>query len=94
VFKIYAMETSLIHCIEAEIETSVLAFRDFPDYPSYSTPVYFQSDWLNEFWDSRTDCSDDYRFVYIGPKGSWYSIFSIIVMSNSAGLFKFCICCS
>ena len=50
----------------------MFGFRDFPDYPFYSTPVYFQSDWLNEFWDSRTDCLDDYRFVYIGPRGSWY----------------------
>jgi len=55
-------------------EMFAYAFRDFPDYSSYSTPVFFQSDWLNEFWDSRTDCSDDYRFVYIGPKGSWYCI--------------------
>jgi len=58
----------------ADAEMSLFGFRDFPDYPFYSTPIYFQSDWLNEFWDSRTDCADDYRFVYIGPKGSWYNI--------------------
>jgi len=64
-----------------DAEMSLFCFRDFPDYPFYSTPTYFQSDWLNEFWDSRMDCSDDYRFVYIGPKGSWYNIFWKIVMS-------------
>ncbi|NXT61896.1 JMJD4 protein, partial [Chaetops frenatus] len=33
----------------------------------YSTPVYFSSDWLNEYWDSVG--LDDFRFVYMGPKG-------------------------
>ncbi|XP_021341709.1 uncharacterized protein LOC110442430 isoform X2 [Mizuhopecten yessoensis] len=45
--------------------------KAFPSYQAYSTPVYFLSDWMNEFWDSRTDSHDDYRFVYMGPKGSW-----------------------
>ncbi|XP_064598247.1 2-oxoglutarate and iron-dependent oxygenase JMJD4-like isoform X2 [Liolophura sinensis] len=45
--------------------------RDFPGYPAYTTPNYFNSDWLNEFWDRRSDEVDDYRFVYMGPKGSW-----------------------
>jgi len=43
--------------------------RAFPDYHAYTTPVYFTSDWLNEFWDTLPE--DDYRFVYMGPKGSW-----------------------
>ncbi|ESO86531.1 hypothetical protein LOTGIDRAFT_128855, partial [Lottia gigantea] len=45
---------------------------DCPENKAYETPVYFKSDWLNEYWDVRggTD-HDDYRFVYIGPKGSW-----------------------
>ena len=40
---------------------------------AYRTPHYFCSDWLNEWWENRTDCEqeNDYRFVYIGPKGSW-----------------------
>ena len=46
--------------------------RAFPSYKAYETPVYFKSDWLNEFWDKRSDVSDDYRFVYMGPKGSWW----------------------
>nr|XP_022326185.1 jmjC domain-containing protein 4-like isoform X1 [Crassostrea virginica] len=44
--------------------------RDFPNYKAYETPCVFTSDWLNEFWDSKAD-NDDYRFVYMGPKGSW-----------------------
>lgn len=54
--------------------TNILFFfllRAFPVYKAYETPVYFKSDWLNEFWDQRSDLADDYRFVYMGPKGSW-----------------------
>lgn len=41
-----------------------------PKYDFYETPIYFVSDWLNEYLiDSGLD---DYRFVYMGPKGSWY----------------------
>ncbi|XP_064483350.1 2-oxoglutarate and iron-dependent oxygenase JMJD4-like [Ornithodoros turicata] len=45
--------------------------KDFPVYHAYNTPTFFTSDWLNEFWMQRTDLNDDYRFVYMGPKGSW-----------------------
>lgn len=47
--------------------------RDFPEHNVYTTPVYFTSDWLNEYWDTLE--VDDYRFVYMGPKGSWYDFF-------------------
>jgi hypothetical protein len=50
----------------------VFFLRAFPEYKAYETPKYFKSDWLNEYWDQCNDSSDDYRFVYIGPKGSWY----------------------
>ena len=59
-------------------------------YTAYSTPPFFSSDWLNEWWeggkgmggdsrlenveedsDRRRDEGNDYRFLYIGPKGSW-----------------------
>lgn len=47
--------------------------RDFPSYGAYTIPQYFTSDWLNEFWENRGDfySDDDYRFVYVGSKGSW-----------------------
>lgn len=45
-------------------------FKTFPDSSAvYETPIYFAVDWLNEHWILEKD--DDYRFVYIGPKGSW-----------------------
>lgn len=43
--------------------------RSQPDYHFYTTPVYFASDWLNEYCKEK-NC-DDYRFVYMGPKGTW-----------------------
>jgi len=39
------------------------------DEPFYEVPFYFSSDWLNEYFDYLN--TDDYRFVYIGVKGSW-----------------------
>lgn len=39
------------------------------DYKFYKTPVYFASDWLNEYCEEKR--TDDYRFVYMGPKGTW-----------------------
>lgn len=47
-----------------------VCFRSFPEHNNYKTPIYFSSDWLNEYWDTIE--VDDYRFVYMGPKGSWY----------------------
>lgn len=43
--------------------------REQPEYKFYETPKYFASDWLNEYC-IETNC-DDYRFVYMGPKGTW-----------------------
>ncbi|XP_016320044.1 jmjC domain-containing protein 4-like [Sinocyclocheilus anshuiensis] len=43
--------------------------RNFPKHNTYKTPIYFFSDWLNEYWDTIE--VDDYRFVYMGPTGSW-----------------------
>ncbi|XP_046676826.1 2-oxoglutarate and iron-dependent oxygenase JMJD4 isoform X2 [Homalodisca vitripennis] len=45
--------------------------RDFPDRNIYRVPHIFASDWLNEYFTSREDVQDDYRFIYMGPKGSW-----------------------
>ncbi|XP_063922831.1 2-oxoglutarate and iron-dependent oxygenase JMJD4 [Zophobas morio] len=35
----------------------------------YQVPVYFASDWLNEFLTENNE--DDYRFVYMGQAGTW-----------------------
>ncbi|XP_015269597.1 PREDICTED: jmjC domain-containing protein 4 isoform X2 [Gekko japonicus] len=45
--------------------------RTFPEQDVYTIPIYFSSDWLNEYWDAIK--VDDYRFVYMGPKGSCWS---------------------
>uniref|UniRef100_A0A673XZM3 Uncharacterized protein n=1 Tax=Salmo trutta TaxID=8032 RepID=A0A673XZM3_SALTR len=50
--------------------------RDFPEHV-YTTPVFFSSDWLNEYWDTLE--VDDYRFVYMGPKDSWYNKTYLII---------------
>ncbi|CAH0557537.1 unnamed protein product [Brassicogethes aeneus] len=40
-----------------------------PEDNFYNVPVFFASDWLNEFLvDSQ---EDDYRFVYMGPQNTW-----------------------
>ncbi|KFB39110.1 AGAP008415-PA-like protein [Anopheles sinensis] len=40
-----------------------------PEYCFYQTPRFFASDWLNEYLVETG--ADDYRFVYMGPKGTW-----------------------
>ena len=45
--------------------------QNVPHVKFYEVPSFFSSDWLNEFWDTKTESKDDYRFVYIGVKGSW-----------------------
>lgn len=44
----------------------------YPDDNFYEVPLYFASDWLNEYLCANG--KDDYRFVYMGPKGTWYRI--------------------
>jgi hypothetical protein len=43
--------------------------QEFPSCDFYNVPFYFGSDWLNEFLIDNG--RDDYRFLYIGPKGTW-----------------------
>ncbi|KAL5286993.1 JMJD4 family protein [Megaselia abdita] len=52
-----------------------------PEYNFYKVPKYFASDWLNEYLlDHKLD---DYRFVYMGPKGSWTPFHSDVFSSFS-----------
>ncbi|XP_060638673.2 2-oxoglutarate and iron-dependent oxygenase JMJD4 [Anolis sagrei] len=55
--------------------------RAFPEQDVYTTPIYFSSDWLNEYWDAIA--VDDYRFVYMGPKGSWTPFHADVFRSYS-----------
>ncbi|CAL8087997.1 unnamed protein product [Orchesella dallaii] len=47
----------------------------------YTTPLYFQSDWLNEDCD-RNDI-EDFKFCYMGPKGSFTSFHADVYGSYS-----------
>lgn len=58
--------------------------RDFPDENIYRVPKYFASDWLNEYYSARKGIiKDDYRFVYMGPKGSWTPLHADVFTSFS-----------
>lgn len=76
-------------CQSETNKTETLYLKDwhfckaFPHYKAYETPIYFKSDWLNEFWDQRMDVTDDYRFVYMGPKGSWTPFHADVFRSYS-----------
>lgn len=54
-----------------------------PGKIAYTLPLIFSDDWMNLHWDSRTDIDDDYRFVYMGPKGSWTPLHSDVFGSYS-----------
>ena len=48
-------------------------FLEHPDRPVYKVPLFFESDWLNQHWLKDMAIHEpinDYRFVYMGPKGS------------------------
>ncbi|CAB3361193.1 Hypothetical predicted protein [Cloeon dipterum] len=56
--------------------------KEYPDYGAYHWPEIFRSDWLNEFCDSENG-GDDYKFVYMGPKGSWTPMHADVLSSFS-----------
>lgn len=58
-----------------------------PSYEFYETPHYFGSDWLNEFL-IKTE-QDDYKFVYMGPKGTWLEASSSKCISFTFHVFPF-----
>ncbi|XP_062522560.1 2-oxoglutarate and iron-dependent oxygenase JMJD4-like isoform X1 [Corticium candelabrum] len=57
--------------------------KAYPDYGAYDLPSHFSVDWLNEFWSKRPDKRDDYRFVYMGPKGTWTPFHADVYRSYS-----------
>ncbi|KAL3512790.1 hypothetical protein ACH5RR_025507 [Cinchona calisaya] len=70
--------------------------KEYPEYHAYETPLLFRDDWLNLYLDKyhmHTDpdsyqetneisCSD-YRFVYMGPKGTWTPLHADVFRSYS-----------
>lgn len=71
--------------------------KEYPDYNAYTTPTFFLDDWLNLYLDTYrihgiqgvdeggecdVSCSD-YRFVYMGPKGTWTPLHADVFRSYS-----------
>ncbi|KAK4257042.1 hypothetical protein QN277_006686 [Acacia crassicarpa] len=70
--------------------------KEYPEYLAYITPVFFRDDWLNfylDYYKMHTDpdsyqqnseiCCSDYRFVYMGAKGSWTPLHADVFRSYS-----------
>ncbi|CAN6452021.1 unnamed protein product [Victoria cruziana] len=69
--------------------------KEYPNYVAYVTPHFFFDDWLNMYLDSyhmhkekegdasyELNCSD-YRFVYMGSKGTWTPLHADVFRSYS-----------
>ncbi|KAK7835162.1 jmjc domain-containing protein 4 [Quercus suber] len=70
--------------------------KEYPEYLAYTTPLFFCDDWLNLYLDNyrmhkdpdtfqennEISCSD-YRFVYMGAKGSWTPLHADVFRSYS-----------
>ncbi|KAK6148337.1 hypothetical protein DH2020_019249 [Rehmannia glutinosa] len=70
--------------------------KEYPDYVAYTTPIFFLDDWLNIYLDkycmhndpgsyqerNEISCSD-YRFVYMGAKGTWTPLHADVFRSYS-----------
>ncbi|XP_019243640.1 PREDICTED: jmjC domain-containing protein 4 isoform X2 [Nicotiana attenuata] len=70
--------------------------KEYPEYIAYRTPLDFSDDWLNFYLDkfrmhndpdtyserNEISCSD-YRFVYMGAKGTWTPLHADVFRSYS-----------
>ncbi|KAF6214830.1 hypothetical protein GE061_009573 [Apolygus lucorum] len=54
-----------------------------PSENVYRVPPFFASDWINEYLLKDPSKNDDYRFVYMGPKGSWTPLHADVFSSFS-----------
>ncbi|GLT83812.1 hypothetical protein SLE2022_020820 [Rubroshorea leprosula] len=70
--------------------------KEYPEYVAYTTPLVFSDDWLNLYLDNyrmhkdpdtyqenNEICCSDYRFVYMGAKGSWTPLHADVFRSYS-----------
>ncbi|XP_024635274.1 2-oxoglutarate and iron-dependent oxygenase JMJD4 isoform X2 [Medicago truncatula] len=70
--------------------------KEYPEYVAYITPTFFCDDWLNLYLDNfrmnthsgsdqqnKEICCSDYRFVYMGVKGSWTPLHADVFRSYS-----------
>eukprot|EP01083_Nonionella_stella_P032996 90339_1 len=51
------------------------------DSKLYETPLVFCDDWLNYYWDTKG--TNDYKFCYLGPLGSWTPLHHDVYSSYS-----------
>lgn len=59
--------------------------KKYSNLPIYDVPKFFSSDWLNEYLNANPQLNDDYMFVYMGPKGSW---FGFLILFNKIFLYS------
>ncbi|KAJ4840185.1 hypothetical protein Tsubulata_002933 [Turnera subulata] len=70
--------------------------KEYPEHVAYKTPLFFCDDWLNLYLDryrmhhsgdnypeGNDVCCSDYRFVYMGAKGSWTPLHADVFRSYS-----------
>ncbi|XP_024170344.1 2-oxoglutarate and iron-dependent oxygenase JMJD4 isoform X1 [Rosa chinensis] len=70
--------------------------KEYPEYTAYTTPMFFCDDWLNTYLDNYRMHNDpniysenndiscsDYRFVYMGAKGTWTPLHADVFRSYS-----------
>uniref|UniRef100_A0A6U5Z5M4 JmjC domain-containing protein n=1 Tax=Guillardia theta TaxID=55529 RepID=A0A6U5Z5M4_GUITH len=57
--------------------------RLHPGSNAYQLPSYFSEDWLNDYWDGYPALGDDYRFCYLGPRGTWTPLHRDVLRSYS-----------
>eukprot|EP00466_Bigelowiella_natans_P014371 jgi/Bigna1/33947/e_gw1.3.217.1 len=55
--------------------------REYPSYEAYRVPAHFADDWMNLY--ASKHGSDDFRFVYMGPKGTWTPLHRDVFASYS-----------
>lgn len=61
-------------------------FQEKKDYKFYNVPKFFKDDWINNYWDylsKNKEKKDDYRFVYMGMKGSFTPLHKDVFRSFS-----------
>ncbi|TPP63711.1 Protein hu-li tai shao [Fasciola gigantica] len=74
---------------ESSNETRLLYLKDWHYFRRpgnqcyYELPLHFSSDWMNEFWKVRPDSDDDFRFVYLGTRGTWTPLHADVYRSFS-----------
>ncbi|KAK6924811.1 Cupin-like domain 8 [Dillenia turbinata] len=70
--------------------------KEYPEYTAYETPQFFLDDWLNFYLDNYSMhrdpdphkeindiCCSDYRFAYMGAKGTWTPFHADVFRSYS-----------